>query len=164
MPGKVCLEGFTSFRVSTWNFPPGTSFLFPNVRLLLPFPRPRHPKQGLNPNPFPGPDLRQELAVQQKQEKPRTPKPSSVEAERTDTAVQATGSVPSTPIAHRGPSSSFNTPGMFRRGKRNGNEEDLCFTKLSWVGEKLDQAVEQGANWRVPRGRPLGSVRGAPWV
>uniref|UniRef100_A0A9L0KHC8 NudE neurodevelopment protein 1 n=2 Tax=Equus asinus TaxID=9793 RepID=A0A9L0KHC8_EQUAS len=61
-------------------------------------------------------DLRQELAVQQKQEKPRTPKPSSVEAERTDTAVQATGSVPSTPIAHRGPSSSFNTPGMFRRG------------------------------------------------
>uniref|UniRef100_A0A7N9CNS2 NudE neurodevelopment protein 1 n=1 Tax=Macaca fascicularis TaxID=9541 RepID=A0A7N9CNS2_MACFA len=61
-------------------------------------------------------DLRQELAVQQKQEKPRTPMPSSVEAERTDTAVQATGSVPSTPIAHRGPSSSLNTPGSFRRG------------------------------------------------
>ncbi|KAJ8786682.1 hypothetical protein J1605_006171 [Eschrichtius robustus] len=61
-------------------------------------------------------DLRQELAVQQKQEKPRTPMPSSVEAERTDTAVQATGSVPSTPIAHRGPSSSLNTPGTFRRG------------------------------------------------
>ncbi|XP_058142373.1 nuclear distribution protein nudE homolog 1 isoform X2 [Dasypus novemcinctus] len=61
-------------------------------------------------------DLRQELAVQQKQEKPRTPKPSSVEAERTDMAVQATGSMPSTPIAHRGPSSSLNTPGTFRRG------------------------------------------------
>uniref|UniRef100_A0A8C2S985 NUDE domain-containing protein n=1 Tax=Capra hircus TaxID=9925 RepID=A0A8C2S985_CAPHI len=61
-------------------------------------------------------DLRQELAVQQKQEKPRTPMPSSVDAERTDTAVQATGSVPSTPIAHRGPSSSLNTPGTFRRG------------------------------------------------
>nr|XP_037845749.1 nuclear distribution protein nudE homolog 1 isoform X4 [Chlorocebus sabaeus]XP_037845750.1 nuclear distribution protein nudE homolog 1 isoform X4 [Chlorocebus sabaeus]XP_037845751.1 nuclear distribution protein nudE homolog 1 isoform X4 [Chlorocebus sabaeus]XP_037845752.1 nuclear distribution protein nudE homolog 1 isoform X4 [Chlorocebus sabaeus]XP_037845753.1 nuclear distribution protein nudE homolog 1 isoform X4 [Chlorocebus sabaeus]XP_037845754.1 nuclear distribution protein nudE homolo len=61
-------------------------------------------------------DLRQELAVQQKQEKPRTPMPSSVEAERTDTAVQATGSVPSTPIAHRGPTSSLNTPGSFRRG------------------------------------------------
>nr|XP_008256015.2 nuclear distribution protein nudE homolog 1 isoform X3 [Oryctolagus cuniculus] len=61
-------------------------------------------------------DLRQELAVQQKQDKPRTPKPSSVEAERTDTAVQATGSVPSTPIAHRGPSASLNTPGAFRHG------------------------------------------------
>ncbi|KAB1263446.1 Nuclear distribution protein nudE-like protein 1 [Camelus dromedarius] len=60
--------------------------------------------------------LRQELAVQQKQEKPRTPKPSSVEAERTDTAVQATGSVPSTPITHRGPGCSLNTPGTFRRG------------------------------------------------
>ena len=42
--------------------------------------------------------------------------PSSVDAERTDTAVQATGSVLSTPIAHRGPSSSLNTPGTFRRG------------------------------------------------
>ncbi|KAF6125950.1 nudE neurodevelopment protein 1 [Phyllostomus discolor] len=62
------------------------------------------------------PDLRQELAVQQKQEKPRTPMPSSVEAERTDTAVQATSSLPSTPMAHRGPSSSFTTPGTFRRG------------------------------------------------
>ncbi|XP_035122854.2 nuclear distribution protein nudE homolog 1 isoform X2 [Callithrix jacchus] len=61
-------------------------------------------------------DLRQELAVQQKQEKPRTPMPSSVEAERTDIAVQATGSLPSTPITHRGPSSSLNTPGSFRRG------------------------------------------------
>ena len=54
--------------------------------------------------------------MQQKQEKPRTPMPSSVDAERTDTAVQATGSVLSTPIAHRGPSSSLNTPGTFRRG------------------------------------------------
>uniref|UniRef100_A0A286XPY3 NudE neurodevelopment protein 1 n=1 Tax=Cavia porcellus TaxID=10141 RepID=A0A286XPY3_CAVPO len=61
-------------------------------------------------------DLRQELAVQQKQEKPRTPMPSAVEAERTDIAVQATGSVPSTPIAHRGLGSALNTPGTFRRG------------------------------------------------
>ncbi|XP_074136723.1 nuclear distribution protein nudE homolog 1 [Sminthopsis crassicaudata] len=59
-------------------------------------------------------DLRQELAVQQKQEKPRTPMPSSLEAERTDTAVQATMSVPSTPVAHRG--SSVNTPGSIKRG------------------------------------------------
>uniref|UniRef100_A0A8C9P6D8 NudE neurodevelopment protein 1 n=1 Tax=Spermophilus dauricus TaxID=99837 RepID=A0A8C9P6D8_SPEDA len=66
-------------------------------------------------------DLRQELAVQQKQEKPRTPMPSSAEAERTDTAVQATGSVPSTPVAHRGPSSGLNTPGTFRRGLDNAN-------------------------------------------
>ncbi|XP_019521637.1 PREDICTED: nuclear distribution protein nudE homolog 1 isoform X3 [Hipposideros armiger] len=61
-------------------------------------------------------DLRQELAVQQKQEKPRTPMPSTAEAERTDTAVQATGSVPSTPVAHRGPSSSYTASGVFRRG------------------------------------------------
>uniref|UniRef100_A0A673VU60 NudE neurodevelopment protein 1 n=1 Tax=Suricata suricatta TaxID=37032 RepID=A0A673VU60_SURSU len=61
-------------------------------------------------------DLRQELAVQQKQEKPRTPMPSVVEADRTDIAVQATGSVPSTPVAHRGPGASLNTPGTFRRG------------------------------------------------
>lgn len=61
-------------------------------------------------------DLRQELAVQQKQEKPRTPRPGSGEAERIDTAVQATGSVPSTPTTHRGPSSNFNTPTTFRRG------------------------------------------------
>ncbi|XP_069876390.1 nuclear distribution protein nudE homolog 1 isoform X2 [Dipodomys merriami] len=61
-------------------------------------------------------DLRQELAVQQKQEKPRTPMAGVVETERTDTAVQATGSVPSTPVAQRGPASCLNTPGTFRRG------------------------------------------------
>ncbi|KFO20679.1 Nuclear distribution protein nudE like protein 1 [Fukomys damarensis] len=66
-------------------------------------------------------DLRQELAVQQKQEKPRTPMPSSVEAERTDTAVQATGSVPSTPIAHRGLGLGLNTPGTVRRGLDSSN-------------------------------------------
>uniref|UniRef100_A0A8C2YS05 NudE neurodevelopment protein 1 n=1 Tax=Chinchilla lanigera TaxID=34839 RepID=A0A8C2YS05_CHILA len=66
-------------------------------------------------------DLRQELAVQQKQEKPRTPLPSTVEAGRTDTAVQATGSVPSTPAAHRGLSSALNTPGTFRRGLDSSN-------------------------------------------
>uniref|UniRef100_A0A8D2JMP8 NudE neurodevelopment protein 1 n=1 Tax=Sciurus vulgaris TaxID=55149 RepID=A0A8D2JMP8_SCIVU len=65
-------------------------------------------------------DLRQELAVQQKQEKPRTPLPSSVEAERTDTAVQATGSVPSTAIA-RGPGSGLNTPGTLKRGLDSSN-------------------------------------------
>ncbi|NXU60733.1 NDE1 protein, partial [Horornis vulcanius] len=42
-------------------------------------------------------DLRQELAVQQKQEKPKTPMRAPLEAERTDTAVQASLSVPSTP-------------------------------------------------------------------
>lgn len=79
-------------------------------------------------------DLRQELAVQQKQEKPRTPLPGPVEASRTDTAVQATGSVPSTPVAPRGPSCSSATPGTFRRGKGPGHREDcLCLTELSWV-------------------------------
>lgn len=66
-------------------------------------------------------DLRQELAVQQKQDKPRTPLPGSGETERTDMAVQATGSMPSTPKAHRGPSSALNTPGIFRLGLDSSN-------------------------------------------
>ncbi|KAM4820263.1 nuclear distribution protein nudE homolog 1 isoform 3-T3 [Thomomys bottae] len=62
-------------------------------------------------------DLRQELAVQQKQEKPRTPVAGVAgDTERTDTAVQATGFVPTTPVAQRGPASCLNTPGTFRRG------------------------------------------------
>ena len=112
-------------------------FLTLVVVLAHPCLLPHHPQQGLNRNPFPRLDLRQELAVQQKQEKPRTPMPSSVDAERTDTAVQATGSVPSTPIAHRGPSSSLNTPGTFRRGKWGRSwEGSLGFKRLSWVREK----------------------------
>ncbi|XP_052615561.1 nuclear distribution protein nudE homolog 1 isoform X2 [Peromyscus californicus insignis] len=66
-------------------------------------------------------DLRQELAVQQKQDKPQTPMPGSGETERTDMAVQVTGSVPSTPMSHRGPSSGLNTPGVFRRGLDSSN-------------------------------------------
>ncbi|NXP73932.1 NDE1 protein, partial [Ramphastos sulfuratus] len=58
-------------------------------------------------------DLRQELAVQQKQEKPKTP---MQETERTDTAVQASLSVPSTPSVHRAPSSNIHTPVTLRRG------------------------------------------------
>ncbi|XP_038619510.1 nuclear distribution protein nudE homolog 1 [Tachyglossus aculeatus] len=61
-------------------------------------------------------DLRQELAVQQKQEKPRTPVHTSQGAERTDTAVQATMSVSSTPVGNRGPGASINTPASLRRG------------------------------------------------
>ncbi|NXO28633.1 NDE1 protein, partial [Cisticola juncidis] len=60
-------------------------------------------------------DLRQELAVQQKQEKPKTPMRAPLEAERTDTAVQASLSVPSTPAVRRTPI-SMATPGTFRRG------------------------------------------------
>ncbi|NXS16056.1 NDE1 protein, partial [Mystacornis crossleyi] len=60
-------------------------------------------------------DLRQELAVQQKQEKPKTPMRTPLEAERTDTAVQASLSVPSTPAMRRTPI-SISTPGTFRRG------------------------------------------------
>ncbi|XP_053132280.1 nuclear distribution protein nudE homolog 1 [Hemicordylus capensis] len=61
-------------------------------------------------------DLRQELAVQQKQEKPKSP----VEAEKMDTAVQATPSGPPTPAAHRGPSIGISTPATFRRGFDDG--------------------------------------------
>ncbi|RMC17748.1 hypothetical protein DUI87_05413 [Hirundo rustica rustica] len=60
-------------------------------------------------------DLRQELAVQQKQEKPKTPMRAPLEAERTDTAVQASLSMPSTPALRRTPI-SIPTPGTFRRG------------------------------------------------
>ncbi|KAJ6655971.1 hypothetical protein lerEdw1_004556 [Lerista edwardsae] len=65
-------------------------------------------------------DLRQELAVQQKQEKPKTPAQSSVGAERTEAAVQAPSSVPSTPAAHRGPGAGMSTPAAFRRGFEDG--------------------------------------------
>ncbi|XP_042293360.1 nuclear distribution protein nudE homolog 1 [Sceloporus undulatus] len=61
-------------------------------------------------------DLRQELAVQQKQEKPKPSADGALEAERIDTAVQASLSVPSTPMAHRGSSFGIHTPGTFRRG------------------------------------------------
>lgn len=68
---------------------------------------------------FPSPsDLRQELAVQQKQEKPKTPAQSSVGAERMEAAVQAPASGPSTPVAHRGPGAGMSTPATFRRGER----------------------------------------------
>lgn len=112
-----------SFGVSSSSFSPCFFSLISVYCWPLPLPLPHlhshHPVLRLNLNSFPRADLRQELAVQQKQEKPRTPMPSSVAAERTDIAVQATGSVPSTPVAHRGPSSSL-TPGTFRRGKKNG--------------------------------------------
>lgn len=133
--GPASLRGKVPWGMLHSGFPPGVSHS--GVVLAHPCLLPHHPQQGLNQNPFPRLDLRQELAVQQKQEKPRTPMPSSVDAERTDTAVQATGSVPSTPIAHRGPSSSLNTPGTFRRGKGDGSwESALGFTRLSWVREK----------------------------
>lgn len=62
-------------------------------------------------------DLRQELAVQQKQEKPKTPMQTTLETERTDTAVQASLSVPSTSSVHRAPSINIpTTPMTFRRG------------------------------------------------
>ncbi|NXF58738.1 NDE1 protein, partial [Ciccaba nigrolineata] len=61
-------------------------------------------------------DLRQELAVQQKQEKPKTPMRTTLETERTDTAVQASLSVPSTPLVHRAPNMNISTPATFRRG------------------------------------------------
>ncbi|XP_030068911.1 nuclear distribution protein nudE homolog 1 isoform X2 [Microcaecilia unicolor] len=52
-------------------------------------------------------DLRQELAVQEKQEKPLR---SLSEAERMDTAVQATISLPSTPLTHKGSFVGLSTP------------------------------------------------------
>lgn len=72
-------------------------------------------------------DLRQELAVQQKQEKPKTPMPATLETERTDTAVQASLSVPSTPSVHRAPNINIATPVTFRRGDWQGTSTEICF-------------------------------------
>lgn len=72
-------------------------------------------------------DLRQELAVQQKQEKPKTPMRTSLETERTDTAVQASLSLPSTPSLHRAPNINIPTPATFRRGF----EDSYCATPLT---------------------------------
>ncbi|XP_054851586.1 nuclear distribution protein nudE homolog 1 [Eublepharis macularius] len=61
-------------------------------------------------------DLRQELAVQQKQEKPKTSGQGPPEAERMETTPQIAKPPPLTPGAHRGPSVGISTPGTFRRG------------------------------------------------
>nr|XP_056722255.1 nuclear distribution protein nudE homolog 1-like [Euleptes europaea] len=61
-------------------------------------------------------DLRQELAVQQKQEKPKTSEPGLPEAERMETDFQAARLLPLTPGARRRPSVGLSTPGTFRRG------------------------------------------------
>ncbi|XP_013925509.1 PREDICTED: nuclear distribution protein nudE homolog 1 [Thamnophis sirtalis] len=66
-------------------------------------------------------DLRQELAVQQKQEKPKASVGGSLQDGRTDTAMQASSSRPSTPGVPQGPSNGFNTPGAFRRRLENGS-------------------------------------------
>uniref|UniRef100_A0A8C5WT31 NudE neurodevelopment protein 1 n=1 Tax=Laticauda laticaudata TaxID=8630 RepID=A0A8C5WT31_LATLA len=66
-------------------------------------------------------DLRQELAVQQKQEKPKASVEGSLEGRRTDTAMQAASSRPSAPVLPQGLSFGFRTPGAFRRGFENGS-------------------------------------------
>ncbi|XP_075686271.1 nuclear distribution protein nudE homolog 1 [Rhinoderma darwinii] len=65
-------------------------------------------------------DLRQELAVQQKQDVLKRNTSSSQESERKDTAVQASMSVPSTPVGHRGSVSSLTSPMQFRRSFDDG--------------------------------------------
>ncbi|XP_069503225.1 nuclear distribution protein nudE homolog 1 [Ambystoma mexicanum] len=61
-------------------------------------------------------DLKQELAVQHKQEKPMTFSRSSSEVQKIDTAIQASVSVPSTPLMHRGYGSGLSTPMSCKRG------------------------------------------------
>lgn len=69
--------------------------------------------------------LWQELVVQQTQDKPQTPMPGSGKTERADTAMLVTGSVPSSPIVHRGPSHGLNTLGTFRRDLDSFNSGTL---------------------------------------
>ncbi|NXY88745.1 NDE1 protein, partial [Alcedo cyanopectus] len=61
-------------------------------------------------------DLRQELEVQQKQEKLKTPMQSNLETERMDPVVPTSLPVPSTPSVHWTPNTSTLTPVTFRRG------------------------------------------------
>ncbi|KAM4698565.1 nuclear distribution protein nudE homolog 1 [Rhinophrynus dorsalis] len=65
-------------------------------------------------------DLRQELAVQQKQEKPKSSITISPEMDRNDTAVQASPSMPSTPLGLRGSASGLNSPLSFRASLDDG--------------------------------------------
>ncbi|XP_069839797.1 nuclear distribution protein nudE homolog 1 [Dendropsophus ebraccatus] len=64
-------------------------------------------------------DLRQELAVQQKQELLKRSTSGIQESERIDMAVQASMSVPSTPVGHRGSFSNVSSP-VFRKGSDDG--------------------------------------------
>uniref|UniRef100_A0ABM5F0F2 Nuclear distribution protein nudE homolog 1 n=1 Tax=Pogona vitticeps TaxID=103695 RepID=A0ABM5F0F2_9SAUR len=72
-------------------------------------------------------DLRQELAVQQKQEKPKAAVEAPPETERADTAVQATFSASSTPATYWGSGLGRSTPGTARRGF----EDSYCGTPLT---------------------------------
>lgn len=65
-------------------------------------------------------DLRQELAVQQKQEKLKSPVNVSSGTERTDTAVQASLSLPSTPLGLKGSFPEQNSPVQFRASLDDG--------------------------------------------
>ncbi|XP_014351050.1 nuclear distribution protein nudE homolog 1 [Latimeria chalumnae] len=63
-------------------------------------------------------DLRQELAVQQKQEKVK--KSSCPPADKLDSAVQPATTVPASPAVHRGPPIGFTTPATLRKGFPDG--------------------------------------------
>ncbi|KAM4632029.1 nuclear distribution protein nudE homolog 1 [Discoglossus pictus] len=63
-------------------------------------------------------DLKQELAVQQKE--PKSSISGMSESDRIDTAVQASMSVPSTPLSHRGFGSGTKTPLSFRTSMDDG--------------------------------------------
>ncbi|XP_073399014.1 nuclear distribution protein nudE homolog 1 isoform X1 [Dendrobates tinctorius] len=65
-------------------------------------------------------DLRQELAVQQKQEIIKRSTSALQERERIDTAVQASMSVPSTPGGHRGSISGLSSPMQIRKSFDDG--------------------------------------------
>ncbi|XP_068100874.1 nuclear distribution protein nudE homolog 1 isoform X2 [Hyperolius riggenbachi] len=65
-------------------------------------------------------DLRQELAVQQKQEKLKPLSSGSPVTERIDTAVQASVPIPSTPVGHRGAFSARCSPRQSRASMDDG--------------------------------------------
>lgn len=166
-PARQHPVGFMLFRFSSWSFSPWYFFSLISAYcwpLPLPHLHSHHPVQRLNLNSFPHADLRQELAVQQKQEKPRTPMPSSVAAERTDIAVQATSSVPSTPVAHRAPSSSFTTPGACRRGKENGVERTFFASQSFHEWERNWAGLGSREQTGMLQGRALRPVRRASCV
>lgn len=65
-------------------------------------------------------DLRQELEVQQKQDPLKRSTSANQESARIDTAVQASISVPSTPLGHRGSISSLSSPMPYRKSLDDG--------------------------------------------
>ncbi|XP_078519317.1 nuclear distribution protein nudE homolog 1-like isoform X2 [Lissotriton helveticus] len=84
-------------------------------------------------------DLKQELAVQHKQKKTKTCVRGSSEVEKFDIAIQASVSVPSTPLMHRGYGASLCTPLSCKRNSFSVTSLTPAerISALKIIGERL---------------------------